>query len=1120
MANSLADGLDGWLFLMRTPPCDFALAYFENQTLLPKLRGFTPRTNYHWSWFDPSTGEWSRARLVMADEQRVIEAPAHPEGGSRAANDIAANIFAATRVGIRLAAVHAARPLGRAACGRLTRPAFANILLPETQSSLIAGERIMRRTKPLPVFLFVGISGSLGAPWALAQQGASPQAADSEEPRIEEVVVTGTRVRQSELGFANPVTTFSSDSIERSGKTDLADFLAQTPALVGSTTGDLTAGSNPGFGEVGLNLLNLRHLGVDRTLVLVDGRRHVSGLAGSAAVDIDTIPMDLLQSVDVLTGGASAIYGADGVSGVVNFRLRKDFEGMSFRGQAGTSSEGDGNNTFLALTAGMNFSEDRGNIAIAYEYSADDRVSDQDRDYLRPPRSADLYQNQDDLDDSPDLPDLARYDDVRYADSARNGAVDVDFDLLSDFEGSGVVYDRGFVLENSGGYTQGGSSTPVDGYQGDLFPELDRHLVNVLGHFDVNDSLTISAEGKYVRSHAMSLAQPSFDFYLLMTPDNPYMPDSIRDAIVPGAAAEWFEDPATPDGVLVTRDNYDLGINAEDAVRETLRGVLAANGTLTDHLQYEISYVYGETKSEITEINNRFEDRWLAATDVVSGPSGQPVCRSSLDPDAPELLDGCIAYNIFGEDVRDPAAADWVNANSVNHTKLTQQVAFGSLSGDFGSFMELPGGPIGFAIGAEYRRETSESDPAQEIQDGLTWVGPIAPNSGNFDVTEVFAELDLPVLENAKYARLLSFGAAFRASDYSTVGSTNAWKVDAVYAPVRSVTLRGTYSQAVRAPNIAELFSPESTTFHFIVDPCDVNELNNGTSVREANCATLLTEMGIDPTTFLPSNTPQATLFTEGLVGGNVRLSEETAKTWTAGVVLRPEFAPGLSLSLDWYDIEIEDAINTPEAEELAELCVDQPSLDNPYCAGVSRDPDTGYIIGFTVRPDNVASFRTAGLDVSLDYLFSTDSSGDFMIQLVGGYLDRIEFVATPGAEVDSDLKEQYYPEFSATFDASWTRGPLTLSYGINWFDETDRFTSETLAGDPDYSDPRYFKVKPKWEHDISVAYDITGQVNLYAGVNNLSDEKPEFGYSSYPISAMGRYFYAGAKVDFGTSGQ
>ena len=475
----------------------------------------------------------------------------------------------------------------------------------------------------------------------LAQENAPPTTGDTREP-MEEVVITGTRIRQTELSFANPVTSFSADTIQQSGKTDIADFLSQTPALVGSTTGDLTAGSNPGFGEVGLNLLDLRHLGVDRTLVLVDGRRHVSGLAGSAAVDVDSIPTDLIEAVDVLTGGASAIYGADGVSGVVNFRLKKDFEGVTVRGQASRSSRGDGDNRFLAVTAGQNFSEGRGNVALVYEFNSDARVNDQARDYLRAPRASELAQNQDDLDDDPDLPDNIPYNDIRYADSSPTGAVDTDFDFAPDFEGNGRVYDRGFLLENSGGYTQGGSSTPVNGYQGDLFPKVDRHLVNLISHFDVNEKFTLSAEGKYVRTRAFSVAQPSYDFYLFMTPDNPYMPDVIRDAIVPGAAAEYFEDPDAPDGVLVTRDNYDLGVNAEDTLRETLRGVLAANGTLSDHLQYEVSYVYGETKSRIVTVNNRFEDKWLAAIDVVADPTtNAPVCRSSLDPDADESLAGC-----------------------------------------------------------------------------------------------------------------------------------------------------------------------------------------------------------------------------------------------------------------------------------------------------------------------------------------------------------------------------------------------------------------------------------------------------------------------------------------------
>lgn len=974
----------------------------------------------------------------------------------------------------------------------------------------------MRTALPMSLrsFLLLALPGALAAPVVLAQEAPADAGA---EPPIETVVVTGSRIRQDAQSFANPVTTLSAEALQQSGKTSIADFITQSPALLGSTTGDLTAGSNPGFGEVGLNLLDLRHLGVDRTLVLVDGRRHVSGLAGSAAVDVDTIPADLLEGVDVLTGGASAIYGADGVSGVVNFRLKKNFEGLSVRAQAGRSGEGDGDNRYLTVTGGLNFAEGRGNVAAAYEYNKDARVFDQQRRRLRPLNDYVLAQNQDDLDDDPNVPDNVPYNDLRYADSSPTGAVDVDFDFASDFEGNGQPYDRGFLLENSGGYTQGGSSTATNGYQGDLFPASQRHLVNLLGHFDVSDSLTISAELKYARTRAFSVAQPSYDFYLFMTPDNPFMPQTIRDAIVPGGGAAWFEDPDAPDGVIVTRDNFDLGTNGEDTTRETTRGVLAANGTVNDHLRYEVSYVYGETRSKIVEVNNRLTDRWLAAIDVVSDPvTGVPVCRSSLDPESDSYMPGCVPYNIFGYNVRSQEAANWVNTDSVSHTKVTQSVVSGSMSGDFGDTLKLPGGSIGFAFGAEYRRETSDSVPAQEIQDGLTWVGPITPSEGSFDVKELFTEVNVPILANERFAHVLSLGAAFRASDYSTVGKTNSWKLDAVYAPVKALTFRGTYAQAVRAPNIAELFSPETTTFNFITDPCDVNELNNGTSTRAANCATLLEGLGVDPSTFLPSNTPQATLFTQGTFSGNRQLKEETATTWTAGIVLRPEFLSSVTLSFDWYDIDINDAINTPQAEEVAQLCVDNPTLDNPYCPGVSRDPETGYIVGFLVKPDNVANFHTAGMDITMNWLLPGTKFGDFRVQLVGGFVNQLEFIPVPGAEVDNDLQEEYYPKFSGTLDTTWTHGPLTVSYGINWSGKTDRFTRETLAGDPDYSDPRYFKVKEKWEHNISASFDVNDTVNVYAGITNLFDQQPAFNYQSYPISAMGRYFYAGAKMNFG----
>ncbi len=991
----------------------------------------------------------------------------------------------------------------------------------------------MRRTRGSsrrPVALAVSSILALASLSSLAQeappeddaQPAAPAvepAAAVEEPTME-VTITGSRIARPETDFANPIVSIDAEAIQKSGTTNLTEYLSRSPALVGSTTGNLTGGSNTNFGETGLNLLDLRNLGIDRTLVLVDGRRHVAGLAGSAAVDIDAIPTDLIEAVDVLTGGASAIYGADGVSGVVNFRLKHDFEGIATRAQLGQSRYGDGENAFGSITLGKNFAEGRGNIAFAYEYNADQRVSDQRRPFLRDPETGDLFANQGDVDDSPDLPDNIPYRDVRYADSATNGAVDVEFDYVSDFEGDGDVYDRGLVLENNSAYAIGGSSTRTSIYQGDLFPKMRRNLANVLTHFDFSDSVSAFFEGKFVRSRAYSLSQPAFDLKLLLYPDNPFMPDVIRNAIVPGAAAEFMGDPDQRDAVGMNRDDFDLGINTEEATRDTLRGVAGLTGKLSDHLKYEVSYVYGQTWSRLRQFNNRNTAKWIAATDVVLDPAtGQPVCRSSLDPQT--AIAGCLPYNVFGENVRDPAAADFVNDTTVSHSMVTQHVLSGSISGNLGSFLALPGGSIGYAAGAEYRRESSDFTPDPRIQASETWIEGEQPASGEFAVKEIFGELNLPILEDMRFVKLFSIGAAVRLSDYDTIGQTATWKVDSVYAPVKSLSLRGTYSQAVRAPNIAELFQPPSYLSNFITDPCDVQELNNGSSARAANCAQILEGLGIDPTTFEPSDNPQASIYTDGLASGNENLGEETAKTWTAGIVVRPSSLPAFSMTADWYSIKIKQAISTPEAEDVARLCVDQPTIANVYCPGISRNGNTGFINGFTVRPENVAAFTSSGLDTSFNYLRDTEKAGQFDFRLIGGYLHRLEFISTPGAEVVSDRGQQYMPRYVATFDLTWQRGRWGANYGVEWFDRTARYSNAETNGDPDIAPRRYLYAKEKWEHHVQLEVDVTEKVNVYAGVNNLFDEKPEFGssvvetYSSYPVSAMGQFFYAGVKASF-----
>lgn len=958
-----------------------------------------------------------------------------------------------------------------------------------------------------------------------AQQGS---AADEGEA----IVVTGTRIQRSDYDLANPLVSVSAEQLEQSGNIQIIDTLAQNPALLNSLGGYRTAGSESDFGAVGVALLDLRGLGENRTLTLVNGRRHVSSISGTAAVDINTIPTDLIEGVDVLTGGASAIYGADGVSGVVNFRLKRDFDGLKASGQVGISSRGDAGQRYGSITYGKNFGGGRGNIALSYEFREQDRVSSSARARTgNPLRSYGLVRNPADIPDDPNVPDRLLTNNLRYADSSPDGAVVLNVaDCLDDdigncdpvFTGSGKVYDRGTLLPSSGGLTQGGDSTPLAGYQGDLQAYNRVHNFNLLSHYDFSDAVSFFFEAKYVRNKTFTLAQPSFDFFTYLTPDNPYLQDR-------------FGVDATTQGALISRDNFDLGVRGESNDRETMRFVGGFEGQISDHARYELSYVFGQTKSKIKLTDYRIEDRYFAALDAVRDPdTGAIVCRSSLFPDenidpnnfdapattfTPGANSGCVPLNILGNGVRSQAALDWINADIMNRAKLQQHVISGSISGDFGQFFELPGGPIGFALGAEYRKEKSSFVPDELLQQGaLADFSLQLPEKGSFDVKEIFGELSVPVLKQVPFAYNLSFGAALRLSDYSTIGRTTTWKVDGSYSPISDLTFRGTWSEAVRAPNITELYAPRNGGFSFIEDPCDPEFVAQGTQYRVANCQATLQAVGLTPgqiAAFNPENDPAATVSLPGTSGGNPNLQEETARTWTAGVVLRPSFIPGLTASFDWYDIKLKKAINTPDAEELAQLCVDQPTLDNVYCENVTRASGTGYISGYFVQPQNVANFRTAGADIKLNYNFNTAKAGQFALSLAGGYLDRLEFVPTPGADVDVDRLEQYFPKWNATADLTWKLKALTVNYGISWFSKTRRYTTEELAANPDISDPKYFWYKEKWQHDLYVAYDVNDRFRFYMGANNLFDQRASMpsASDSYPISFVGRYLYAGVKV-------
>lgn len=956
-----------------------------------------------------------------------------------------------------------------------------------------------------------------------------PQSDQAEAP-AEEVVVTGSRIRVTP-GFdtPNPVVSLGAETLQSSGTTNLTDFLSGYPALQGSSGSQDNSGSGAGIGFTGLNLLDLRNLGTERTLVLVDGRRHVAGVPGSAAIDINTIPNDLVERIEVLTGGASAIYGADGVTGVVNFILKKDFEGITARAQAGISEHGDAGQRLVTVTAGKNFAGGRGNIAFSYEYGMDDRLETRDRANLRGTGATRFFLNPDDPENQggytggPDngIPDNVPLANIRYFDTNREGGIDIDQDGFPDYlvNASGAVtpFDPGTFVPDF--YQQGGNATLVSDYGNDLLPKVERHVFNAITHFDISDAVTIFAEGKYANIRSFSLAQPTFDYYLLIPEDNPFIPAVLR----PLVAAEGLG------GVLVNRDNFDFGQRGEDIRRQTWRGVIGLRGELSDHLNYEASYTYGRTDIRSRYVNDILDDRFYAAIDVVQGPNG-PTCRVNVDPAwtpnqpynstreeyAPTTFQPgqCVPINLFGENMNSQAALDWILTDTTDRSRIEQHVASAYLSGDLGGLFTLPGGAVGFSVGAEYRKEKSRFTPDPLAAQGLTFTNALSADSGEYDVKEVFGELRVPLVKNG-FVHRIEVGGAIRYSDYSTIGTTTSWKVDGAFAPVRDITFTGTYSKAVRAPNIGELFSGSSQTFEFITDPCNTNQLQNGTQYRAANCQALLTSLGVaDPSTY---RDPRSTNL-PGFQAGNPNLQEEEATTWTAGAIIQPSFIPGLSLRADWYDIKLKNAINQVTAEQLAELCVDQPDLNNGFCTGIVRNnggPNPGLITGFTVIPQNVAQFRTAGLDVNFNYRLRTAAAGTFNLSVVGNYLDRLEFVGTPGADVTNRRLEALFraPKYTVNADLTWQKDALTLSYGILWFSKTLRFSNQEVDGNPDIVAPEYLWLKERWQHDIYASYDVNDKFQIYGGVRNLWGQKPDLGTDTYPVNSIGRFGFVGARV-------
>lgn len=948
---------------------------------------------------------------------------------------------------------------------------------------------------------------------AQAQDARQPTEESSDIKRLDAVTVTGSRIPRVDYLSASPVGTLTAEDIRATGAVTLGDVINALPQM--STTYSL-GNSTRFIGTAGLNLLDLRGLGVDRTLVLVNGRRHVASAAGSSAVDINTIPAALVERVEILTGGSSAIYGADAVSGVVNFILKKSFDGTVVNAQIGHAEEGNFNERSVNVVSGGTFADGRGQFVFSAAFNNQDPLYLRDRAFSR---DSQRYLT-DPNDPTQTRTILARNASV-YSYTA-GGVLDLD-------GRSATTHDR-YVFDPDGSLrpqrfdgivdtTRTGCSDcdNLDPNQyGQMQPSNSTGAVNANFGFDLNDNHRIFVESKWAQNKvkAFSTSGPSFGTYLIPR-DNAYISDELGQ----------FMDANGLTRLRISRNNTDAGFRGEDTTRKTGRIVAGIQGVFGSDWSYEASANYGRTVETRTNLNNQILDRFDASIDAVFDGNGNIVCRATRDgivgPQNPvtgqDLLAGCIPTSIFGEGAVSPAAAAWFNARTPSRTELTQQVFSANLAK--GELFAMPAGPVGFASGVEFRKETSQqtTDPLQQAD--LTFLNAIQNQRGQYSVREAFAEISMPLLADLPFAQSVNLDLAGRVSDYTTVGTTVSWKTGLDWAFNDSLRLRSTYSNAVRAPNISELYDPQSVNFFSISDPCSAANIGRGAdpAVRQANCSALGVPMGW---------TPNDTSTRRGLSGGNPDLAEETSKTFTVGAVFTPAALSGFGITVDYWDIQIEDAISSVSGQQLADRCVDAVGgIDNEFCGAISRDiagttDDPYAITGLEVVPLNISKLRARGIDFGIDYAVENVFGGRLTTKLEGTYLKQYlsyPFQSFPDEVVD-ERNVLGTPRWKGILTIGYARGAWDLSLRTRYVDSQILVTNEQYATNPDLQDP--IKVSRMTFTDARVGYGATERLNLYLGVRNVFDREPPYnlygtGVGSAQYDNVGRFFYTGMNYRF-----
>jgi len=978
----------------------------------------------------------------------------------------------------------------------------------------------------------------------------------------EVIVVTGSRIARDALDASTPISVIPASEIKLSGATTIDEVLNEQPQFVSATNGGATANQVPAGSAAGAAYVNLRGFGPTRSLTLVNGKRFAI-FGPEQVTDLNTIPTALIARTEIVTGGSSAVYGSDAITGVVNFIMKDDFEGVEISGQYGQDSSTSTPTYSADLTFGGNFGEGKGNAVVSLNYYKRDGFTRTERGDWSALPYAEACVTQDTWSDTM----IGTANGASAANCAASGGkmgfvfggsgdIPNSRDTLTPAQLAGANVSgllaaaglaglgaNGFTFNDAGALgSQRLVNRPADDFnlirENYLQVPQERWMLNAFTHYDFNDKATGYMEFHFSNNRVdQQLTQSNINGSMLINTNNPYLDANMRALLTQLDLNETGTTSLAQGSITQTTTPGDglaiLGIgkrfvelpkrhNVDDHnVWRVATGLKGDIGSVSDKFLSNLSYdiYYSFARSEDSSRQEGAVSRSRYAQSLLSVGGAAPVS------------------NVFGQSLS-PAAVDAIKINSTNVTNAEQQVAAATVTGEL---FQMPAGAVNFSFGLEWRTAEAEYIPDQYLRSGdVVGFNPGLPTAGDVTSKDYFAEVRIPIIADVPVFENLTLNGGFRSSDYDLegVGRVSTYFYGLDWRLHDTVKLRAQFQRAIRAPNIGDLYGGLQQNFPQLVDPCS----NRGAPATRTPELAALCEAtgvpagqsfgaGIQPDPIVPVRT-----------GGNPDLQEETSDTKTIGIVFTPSFLEGLSVSLDYFDIELDDAIAQlgGGAQNTLNLCYfTVRDVNSNFCQAVNRDPNTGGIrvpYSLDILQANIGGLATSGFDLQarygFDMGFGIEGASRFDITTAWTYTD--EFTVTPMQAVPTNKNEcvgaygltcgEPIPEYKGVTRFTWTTGPLGVSLRHRYIDAVTRDTY-LLAVRQGVAPPNLLtmsnpKLDVKNYLDLSLTYDISDKAGVYLGINNLTDEDPPIvaGFGGYGNTFPATYDYAGMTYFLGVN--